>query len=503
MKKKYGLIAFVALTLGSLVASCGGSATDNGDDDGGDTPVVTDYFIDTPTSITLSTTAGDSNLAILQKFADAFTANVEPNVTVTLNQVSGSYSDLATKVTSGFKIGSYPDMVMVYPDAVADFMDYGYTYDLTPYITNEEYGWTDEDIADIIPAFLEEGQQYVIDGTYSLPFSKSTEVVYYNKAIIGLELSGANNGDPITQDYLDNLTWEEFFDNLCPAILAYNESADSTKKIISDTSTKGQYAVLGYDSDANLFITLAKQYGYDYTGIKDGVGQALFVNDGMKGLIKQFSDYNKKGYILSYKGTGNRANSYFTANETVFSVGSTGGASYQFSTSNPMDIGVFALPRPENKEAYQILQGPSMAFLAPNKPDSSKADEVARRKLASRLFYKYMTNEENSFTWATGTGYTPIRNSTYQNQDYMELNDESSLTSKTLDMLLARIANYLPKIKDNYFTSPAFKGSNTCRDQVDALMGKALTYGTGTVASDEDINTRFGSAYTECVKAIS
>jgi multiple sugar transport system substrate-binding protein len=503
MKKKYGLIAFIALTLGSLVVSCGGSTDDDDDDDGGDDPIVTDYFIDTETSITLSTTAGDSNLAILKKFADAFKDKVEPKVTVKLNQVSGSYSDLATNITNGFNIGNYPDMAMVYPDAVADFMDYGYTYDMTSYMTNEEYGWTDEDIADIIPAFLEEGQKYVIDGTYSLPFSKSTEVVYYNKSILGLTFSGVNSGAPITQKYLDSITREEFFDDLCPAILAYNAAADSTKKIISDTSTPGQYAVLGYDSDANLFITLAQQYGYDYTDIKDGVGEALFVNDGMKGLIKKFSEYNKKGYILSYKGTGNRANSYFTSNQTVFSVGSTGGASYQFSTSNPMDIGVFALPHPAEGGTYQILQGPSMSFLAPRKPSADKADEVARRKLASRLFYKFMTTEENSFTRAIGTGYTPIRNSTYDDPEYLELNDESSLTSKTLDMLLVRIANYLPNIKDNYFTSPAFKGSNTCRDQVDALMGKALTYGDGIVASDSTIDGWFSSAYTECVKAIS
>ena len=45
-------------------------------------------------------------------------------------------------------------------------------------------GLSAEDKADFVPAYIEEGQQYLEEGTYSLPFSKSTEILLYNKTLL-------------------------------------------------------------------------------------------------------------------------------------------------------------------------------------------------------------------------------------------------------------------------------------------------------------------------------
>lgn len=449
------------------------------------------------TKIIFASTAGKSNLDCIKKFVESFN-KIEPKVTIELSTVTGSYSQIASNIVDGFSTGNYADLALVYPDAVADFIDYGKAVDVSQYYESEKYGLKAEEKADIIDTFLKEGQDYTVEGTYSMPFSKSAEVVYYNReAILGLELGETvNKGNPINEKYLSNLTWEEFFDVLCPAIIDYTNTAAGEKLI--DKKGKDGWSILSYDSDANLFITLAEQYGFDYTSVKNGKGSADFVNDGMKALLKKFNGYAKKNYINSQKSTGKRANTYFTNNQSLFSVGSTGGAQYQIAEANPMEVGVFKLPHAKEGKITSILQGPSCAFLQHNKKDGS-IDE--NRKLASWLFYKHMASYDNALTWAVETNYLPIYSSAYDTDEYKEVYDITKQTDlKTLSALNCRIAELVPSIRKDYYTSPAFKGSNACRDQVEALMGKALN--PTNTATDENINTWFNDAYTAAQKAI-
>ena len=270
MNIKKSLLLFAPLCASLLMVSC----------KGGDEPVVSDKgIITTPTEILFKTTAGKQNQAALNRMIEDF-KKIEPNVTVTLDIVSGSYQDIANNTITGFTTGDYGDIVMVYPDAVADFINYGYAFNLEPYMNNETYGLTAEDKEDLIPTFMAEGQKYTLKGTYSLPFSKSTEVVYYNKTrVLGTTLEGINNGNPINETYLNSLTWEEFFGKLCPAIMDYIKTPDGANLL---NTKDGDYYIMSYDSDDNLFITLAEQYGYNYTAIKNGQGKALFNNQNMK-----------------------------------------------------------------------------------------------------------------------------------------------------------------------------------------------------------------------------
>lgn len=497
---KFKKLVLLPLSL-MLLVSCGGNDEPN-------TPPVTneDAFIKTPVNIELKTTAGKSNLTVINRYVEAF-KKVEPNVTVTVTQYSGDYSSLATNIIDGFSVGNYPDLAMVYPDAVADFINNAKCYNLDPYINHPEYGWTEEELANIVPAFLEEGREYIIPGTYSLPYSKSTEVVYYNKDVIlrrwGPEI---NNGNPITENYLNNLTWEEFWGELCPAIMKYID--EHPNELILDKS-QTDYAIMGYDSDANLFITLAEQYGYDYTSVNQqtGKGSADFNNDGMKGLIKDLSTYASKHYILTQHSTGKRANDYFKTNQVLFSVGSTAGATYQVDSTNPIDMGIMRLPQAEGKEEKVILQGPSMAFLAHQKSDGSVDED---RKLASWLFYKFMITGGDAETgynaaeWSFQTNYLPVLKSIYDSADYKEVYDETQYPeNSTYEIACCRIADLVSDFNDSYFTSPAFPGSNSCRDEVDSLLGDAVKEGTknGTV-SDSWLDQHFKTAYDNAYKDI-
>ena len=467
MKKKFLALALLALSAASLSA-CGPS------DEPGPNPNPTpsgDHFIDTPTTITVWTTAGDTSQAILNRWVEEF-KEIEPNVTVTNVKQSGGYDDLENMIITGFTGNNYPDLAYCYPDHVADYIDYGKAVQLDKYIDNEEYGWTEEEKADFIPAYLEEGQQYTVEGTWSLPFSKSTEALFYNADILlGLDLSGTkagkdiNGGAALNEKYLANLTWEELFNHLAPALLEYDQTIDNIIEPCDDGITR----VFGYDSDDNLFITLARQYGLPYTGVENGKGVIEFNTPEMKELLLKFRDAYQKGYFIT-KGTNedNYVNELFTANQLLFSVGSTGGLTYQFSDENPIDVGVAMIPQAggEKSTPSTIMQGPSMCILDHN-------DE--NRKLAAWLFYKYITGADQTLEWGmNGTGYFPIRESNYEDPVYLEAADVELYDDQTLEILQARALQFFPTMQSTLFTSPAFKGSSTARVQAGGLFTQVL-----------------------------
>ncbi len=460
--------------------------------------------------ITLKTTAGSSTITVLENAAAAFMETEDgEGITVTVEKYSGDYSSLASNQIQSFAAGTHADMVMVYPDAVANFIDYGYAYNLEPYMYDEDYGWSDEDLADILPTFLEEGTKYVVEGTYSLPFSKSTEVMYYNANLIGQEIPGINDGNPITESYIESLTWDELFNVFCPAFIQYMEN--NPNQTLLDTTANDTWAIVGYDSDDNLFITLAEQYGIPYTSVDydTGTGSFDFVNDEMIELVNDWVEYYSKGYVLTAGTTGNRANDYFKTDSILFSIGSTAGASYQWQSG--MDVRVAPIPGAYQDETggeatdsetgynnHCILQGPSMAFLRHRNSDGEWDTD---RQLASWKFYKYLTNYENNLNWATTANYMPIRQSIYDGEEYTELYNASQYNSDTYDALTCRVATEAGEVTDRFYTSPAFPGSSECRDAVGALMTAALNLGSGTWTTD-DIAELFDDAYDECIAAL-
>lgn len=475
MKKRFLAFALVAFAAAGITA-CG--PKDNPNPNPG--PEPTTGFIKEKTTIYLWTTAGENSQILLNRWVEDF-KEVEPNVTVVNVKQSGNYNDLENQVITGFTANNYPDLVAAYPDHVADYIDYGKAVRLDDYMDNEEYGWTAEEKADFVEGYLVEGQQYTVEGTWSLPFSKSTEAMFYNEdVLVGLDLSAydetINNGNPLNAAYLGSLTWEELFNKLCPALLAYNED----HKII-EPCDDGVTRVFGYDSDDNAFITIARQFGFPYTSVENGKGSVDFNTQEMKDTLAWFHDAYTKGYITT-KGVneGNYTNELFTANQLLFTIGSTGGTSYQFSSENPMNVGVAKIPQHEGGVESTIMQGPSMAIL-------DHGDE--NRKLASWLFYKFITNEDNALTWGIdSTGYYPVRHSALESDVYQEMCDENNTQDKSYEKLVARVNNYANTVSPTLFTSPAFKGSAAIRTEVGGLFTQAL------LQDSSNLDTLFANA---------
>lgn len=466
-----------------------------------------DYLITEPTSITFMSNSSYEDL--LNSFIKSF-KEIEPNVTVTNTKESTSYDGVKDKVIESLTANNHPDMALLYPDAIGTLNDYSVVVQLDDYIDNADYGWTDDEKDDFIESYLEEGTEYSVPGTYSLPFSKSTEGMFYNKdVIIGLNLSkqdpSINGGMPLDEKYINSLTWDELFDKLCPAIVAYNDTLDNDHKILVDNAEYTK-AIFGYDSDDNFFITLAKQYGYGYTELDQttGEGKLLFNIDdvdsdgdgkndtnGMKQLMKKFKTAYDNGYLFtkgSSKG-GNYTNYSFTARSCLFTIGSTGGLKYQVANDSSINTAIARIPQAPVGEGHveaTISQGPSICIL-------DHKDE--NRALASWLFYKHMTSEINCVRWAAETGYSPIRYSALEDDQYLDLCDENGKTGGTLDNLKARVASYVAQndVTDTLYTSPVFKGSDEAREQVGGIVTTLFT-ADASKNTDAYINELFATA---------
>lgn len=495
MKKKV-LSAALLLLSALAVTGCGNQESgnnggDNGGNNGGtgndDSALVDENgVLKEKTTIYLWTTAGDQGQALLNEWVEEF-KEVQPNITVTNVKQTGGYDDLQNMIVTGFNGNNYPDLAYCYPDHVADYIDYGKAVKLDSYIENEVFGWSDEDINDFVPAYLDEGRQYTVEGTYSLPFSKSTEAMFYNEDILmGLDLSSIdptiNGGNRLNAEYLENLTWEELFGKLAPALLKYDETVQDIIKPCDDGKTR----VFGYDSDDNLFITLAHQYGYPYTSIKNGVGSIDFNTKEMKDKLLEFKDAYEKNYFITKGSNQDKyVNELFTANQLLFSVGSTGGIKYQFDSKNPMNVGVGKIPQAENGTPSTIMQGPSMCILDHND---------ANRRLASWLFYKFITEPSRTLSWSLdSTGYYPIRKSNLEDEFYLEASDYENAQDKSIERLQAKGNAYYSTMDETLFTSPVFKGSSAARVQVGGLFTSTLLGG-----ANFDIDAAFTKAVDLC-----
>ncbi len=424
---------------------------------------------------------------------------IEPGIEIVNTKESASYQGVIDKVIEGIPVNNYPDIVMGYPDAIEQIMEVGKVLKLDDYINNKDYGWSEDDLADIIETYMEEGRSYPRKGTWSVPFSKSTEAMFYNKdVLVGLDLSDVaptlNGNGIVTVPYIENLTWEELFGKLAPAIVAHNDLLPAEKKILKD-SDKYTKAVFGYDSDDNLFITLAEQYGYGYTSIDEyGEGKLDFVNEGMKGLMKTFNKAKNDGYLIT-KATsngGNYTNYSFTAEAALFTIGSTGGMKYQ--VCDKFETAVAPIPQAAGKDRKVINQGPSLALL--NHSDSDRA-------LASWLFTKFLLNEENSLDWAVNTGYLPIRYSVAESKRYQDVIkeglDEDVHSLGHLQALASQYIGNSTYVGDALFASPVFKGSAEARTQVGSLVTTILGLETSK-CTDEAIDAAFQTAYDNTLK---
>ena len=456
----------VALLLIGIIAS----VFANGDKESGASAafqVPANGYDGSEVTITFYHTMGQNLTPVLEDYIKEFNV-LYPNIHVVWTAVGG-YDDVRDQISTEIPVGSQPNLAYCYPDHVALYNLAGAVATLDNLIdstievkradgTTEILGLTPEQKADFIEGYYNEGKQFGDGLMYTMPLSKSTEVLYYNKTFFDA------NGIQVPT------TWEEM-EKVCAQIKAIDPKS----------------IPLGYDSEANWFITMCEQYNSPYTSATEP--HYLFNNKQNVEFIKMFRDWYMKGYLTTQKLYGAYTSGLFVSTNEVksyMSIGSSAGATHQRPAktadgSYPFEVGIATIPQVSASNKKVISQGPSLCIFNKTNPQ-----EV----VATWLFVKYLTTTvEFQAEFAMASGYVPVIKSVAQNPVYAEF----VKSADGGDYVAALSAKVCLEQESAYYTSPAFNGSSVARDEVGSLVTKCLT-----LADDAAIEQAFVKAIQEC-----
>ena len=426
-------------------------------------------------TITFYHTKGSNLRDVLDAYIVEFN-KLYPNITIEHEQV-GNYDDVRKTISTEITVGNQPNIAYCYPDHVALYnmskavqtLDVLIDADKTvkDALGNESViGLTQAQKDDFIKGYYEEGMQFGDGKMYTLPLSKSTEVLYYNKTFF------AENNLQVPK------TWDEL-EALCKKI----------KEIDPECIP------LGYDSESNWFITMCEQLGSDYT-TATGENNFIFNNETNRNFVAKFRDWYKKGYVTTQEISGGYTSELFKAGadatRSYMSIGSSAGATHQrpaiVNGAYPFNVGIATIPQVDATNPKVISQGPSLCIF-----DKENKQEV----YASWLFMKFLTtNVDFQAEFSMASGYVPVLKSVADNEMYKTQFLDKADGGAFIAALSAKIC--LEQV-DAYYTSPAFNGSSVARDEVGALMTAcfALTVSEGQNV-DALIDALFEAAVETC-----
>lgn len=461
MKSNRKLCAFFlsALTISSIasLSSCGNKASipDFEMPEGG---FDTTQEIEITFFHTMNKTLQDVLEAYIVEFNKLY-----PNITVNHQQIGG-YDDVKDQMTTALSAGGNEcDIAYCYPDHVALYNKNKALVTLDTLINDTQvdennnllYGMSTAQQSDFIPAYWNEGKAFGDDKMYMLPWSKSSEVMYYNKTYfdekgLSVPTHWFSTGDADTSSV----------EYVCAAIK--QDDPDSIP--------------LGYDSDSNWFITMCEQLNSGYTTL-EGKSHYVFDNETNRGFIEKFKSWYSNGYITTKTLYGQYTSGLFTAKidannkiRSYMSIGSSAGATNQLpekiNGEYPFEVAIAGIPQADLENPKVISQGPSICLFRNENP---------QKVLASWLFARFFTtNVAFQAQFSMSSGYTPVIKSVRENSVYSAfLNDKKNLVALSTTQCVEQA--------DAYFVSPAFPGSSEARTQVGSLLSAAIS-GSKTVS---------------------
>ena len=412
---------------------------------------------------------GQSIQAILDNIIKEFN-KIYPNIKIE-HASQGGYTDLRDKIAKSIRIGAAPTLAVAYPDDVLLYLQGHAVSDLDKFVNHPVYGLTDQQLNDFIENYLDEGKIYDSEGTlYSLPFNKSAEVVYFNASWFerhGLlekyNLGQIKNG-VFVRNKNAHLTWEDI--------------EEIGKYYVSTSEYQQNYNyLLSYESEANLFVNLTKQWQGEYveiTGLNQG--SYVFNNKQSKDAIKWFRDGYNQGYFVTPYGLGSQfASDAFLQEQVKMIICSSAAYAY----NNPQDnfvLGVLPYPQKEaaygkGEDEYVLQDGINISLF-----NCRDKDE----QLAGWLFMKFLTTwhpeltyeEQPTVIWCENTWYLPNIKTLANHEKYKSFlfDNDNNNTKKILSQV---VEIYNEQVSKNYIIPP-FNGSSFGREEVEYLVLSVL-----------------------------
>ena len=472
------LVFAIAFSMLALVG-CRRTPIANADLSGGyDGSAVTIKFYHTMSATNLQPVLDDA----IARFNELY-----PNITVEHKQV-GDYDAVRNQIKNELTVGDQPNLAYCYPDHVALYNVAQAVVPLDELIAStieitradgskEIMGLTAEQIADFIPGFYNEGKAYGDGKMYTLPYSKSTEVLYYNKTAF-------DNWAKLYQE-----TGDEKYNITVPTTWDEMETTVRKIKALIPNSTP-----LGYDSEDNWFITMCEQYGSAYTSANEP--HYLFNNETNWNFVARFASWYAEGLVTTKELSGGYTSDAFKKGEgelgkSYMSIGSSAGATHQtpdmVNGEYPFETGIVPIPQIDPTNPKAISQGPSICIL-----QSENNQEV----YASWLFLKFITTDvQTQAEFSEASGYVPVIQSVNDDEYYQEFMEKANGYKSGIAATSAKVCL---EQADSYYTSPAFNGSSKAREEVGLLM--QVCFSNYESASDKlaMIKEKFNLAIEEC-----
>ncbi len=423
---------------------------------------------------------GKDKSALLDRYIGEF-ETLYPNIHI--QSVSQSdYDTLREKISMAIAIDDTPSMALGYPDHFAGYLNGEAVVALDEYINNPVYG---VDIEDFVDGYVAENNQYKGGFMYSMPYSKSTEFMAYNKTVTDY------HGVEIPHD----------------KALSYSELIEILEKVVTPSDVNGGKSDaenftcemgMSFDSSSNLFINATRQFRGGYTNSK---GEILVDNDNtLKMLTFLKENFQTRLFGLPLLFDQSYGSNDFKIGNICMTVGSTAGVNYNIPSKSDtnyakyvfdvFEVGIAPIPQADNAvlkstdvnneaEAYlsAVQQGPNIGIF-------TSASEAER--LACWYFIKYLTLPENTAEWAMDTGYLPVRKSGYTSDAYSAFMNIAlkywageTLTPAEKDNLYKSMVANVAEVQVPYYEyDPAFaQGAKTASSSLAReTAGSAIEY---------------------------
>lgn len=315
----------------------------------------------------------------INQFTEQFNSEHE-NITVKpVNQ--GSYDDLEQKIMASAKAGTLPDLAQAVTNVVPEYIQNDFIVPLNDLIEDPKIGLSDDELNDYIEIFR---QSSTFDDTfYSLPFSKSTRVLYVNETIL------EEHGLDIPE------TWDEL-----------REAAET----ITGDSVVGMGFENSYEAE---FQGILEQLGGIY--IDEETAEAQFASDEGIEAMTFIKDMMDEG-IARTAGEDDYMSNPFGRGDVAMYIGSSAGIPH---VDGAMEDGYEWTTAP-----IPALDGEHATTFAGNDIVMFNQNEEAEQRAAWE-FMKYITSPEVTAEWSMLSGYLPVRYSAEESEEYQQFVEEN------------------------------------------------------------------------------
>lgn len=378
-----------------------------------------------------------------------------PNIKVNMrlyNDYGKIYNDVITNISTD----TTPNICITYPDHIATYLSGNETVvRLNALIDDEKFGLGGSEVRfeaptkdEIVPRFLSEcafGKSL-----YALPFMRSSEALYINKTLV--EKLGYTIPDKVTWDYI----WEV-------------SEAALKKDASGNYIVNGQNVLIPfiYKSTDNMMIQMLRQLDAPYSAEN---GEIYIFNDTTKELLEEIGKHAGTRAFSTFKISSYPGN-YLNANQCIFAVDSTAGATWIGADAPLSDLHdnqiarfeteVRMLPQFNVDDPKMISQGPSVCIF--NKSDPQEI-------LASWLFVQYLLTNDIQIAYSQTEGYIPVTTKAQNSSEYKDYLSKMGEDNDTHYDVKIKASKLILDNIDNTFVTPVFNGSVSLRNAAGQMI---------------------------------